>query len=143
MRPGGEIVSQTALSELQTAITAKLKGDSTLMALITGVFDFADVPAGQLMPYITLGDSTEVPDNALGQRGYEDTFTLHIWSRQKGFKQAQTILGRMNTLLDQKPLTLATQSHVSTMYEFTQSMNDPDDTSVRHMPVRYRLSTQE
>ena len=135
--------TQTALSEVQTAIYSKLTGDGTLMAQVTGVFDSGAVPENQAFPYITLGDTTEAPDNAFGTRGYDDTLTLHIWSDALGFKECHIILARMNTLLDQQTLTLISHHHVGTWYEFSETLNDPGVDGIKHIPVRYRIETQE
>nr|MBA2678281.1 DUF3168 domain-containing protein [Ktedonobacteraceae bacterium] len=125
-------VVQTALSEIQAAIYSKLTGDSTLTGLISGIYDIGAVPEAQAYPYVTLGDTTEVPDHAFGRRGYEDTLTLHIWSNAPGFKQCQAILAQLNRLLDQKSLTLSNHTHVGTWYEFSASLNDTDVDDLRH-----------
>ncbi len=135
--------NQTSLMELQPAIFTKLTADSALMAIITGVFDFGAVPVNQAFPYVTLGDDTEAPMNAFGTRGYEATVTLHIWDNTPNFKRCKIILAHMNRLLDQQTLTLATQHHVGTWYDFSTTMNDPGLDNIRHMPVRYRVETQE
>jgi hypothetical protein len=137
------MTTQTALSEVQTAIYQKLTGGATLMALVTGVFDFGAVPDDQAYPFISIGDTTEGPDNTFETRGYEDTVTLHIWDNAKGFKRCQTILAEMNRLLDQQSLALSTHHHVGTQYEFSESLNDSGTDDLRHMPVRYRVQTQE
>lgn len=139
--------TQTSLSEVQAAIYAILVPsgtlDATLAALgVTGVFDFRAVPENQAFDYITLGDATEMPDNAFARRGYDSKILLHIWSRQLGVKTADSILARLNALLDQKPLTLATQSHVYTMYDWSHHIADPDGLTL-HVPVRYKIFTQE
>ena len=136
---------RTSLAELQPAIFAVLTGDAQLMAIITGVSDFAAVPTNQAMPYVTLGNASEGPMNAFSRRGYASTFTLDIWDNTPGFKRCQTILGHLNRLLDQpeEPLQLATQTHVGTWYDFSEQLNDPGEKSIRHMPVRYLFDTQE
>jgi hypothetical protein len=136
-------MTQTSLEELQTAIYSALTSDTTLMSTLTGVFDIAAVPENQAFPYVAIGDSTEGSMNAFGRRGYESTLTLHIWSSATGFKECYSILARMNFLLDQKILSLASQSHVFTLYDFSSTLNDPGENSIRHMPVRYRCFTQE
>lgn len=135
--------TQTSLSEVQTAMYAKLTGDATLMGLISGVFDFGAVPVNQSFPYITIGDTTEGPLNAFGRRGYLATQTLHVWDNSMGFKLCQQILARMNTLLDQQILSLAMQTNVYTLYDFSQTMNDPGVDNIRHLVVRYKTFTQE
>lgn len=135
--------TQTSLLELETAIQTKLLADSTLMAIVTGIFDEGAVPTNQAYPYIVLGDDTEAPMNAFGTRGYDATLTLHIWDNLPGFKRCKQILANMNRILDQQPLTLATQKHVYTLYNFSQTLNDPGLDDIRHMPVRYITFTQE
>ncbi len=133
---------QTSLPELQRAIYGVLSNDTTLGALVTGVFDWGGVPESQAYPYVTIGDATEVPFNTLGKRGYQTTVTLHIWSRALGFAEVYSILARLNTLLDQEPLSLQTQTHIFTMLDNTQTLDDPDGLT-HHVAVRYRCLTQE
>lgn len=139
--------TQTSLSETQTAIYNVLVPagtlDTTLSGLgVLGVFDFRAVPENQAFDYITIGDSIESPDNTFGRRGYNSIINLHIWSRALGTKTANSILAQLNKLLDQQSLTLTTQSHIFTMYEWSQRIADPDGLTL-HVSVRYRLFTQE
>ncbi len=135
--------TQTSLGEWQTAAYAKLTGDTTLMGIVTGVFDYGAVPQNQPYPFIVLGDGTELPMNAFGTRGYISTLTLHIWDNSNGFKTCQAILANMNRLLDQQILSLATLHHVYTLYNFSQTLNDPGVNNIKHMPVRYLTFAQE
>nr|BBH90139.1 hypothetical protein KTC_48900 [Thermosporothrix sp. COM3]BBH90204.1 hypothetical protein KTC_49550 [Thermosporothrix sp. COM3]BBH90269.1 hypothetical protein KTC_50200 [Thermosporothrix sp. COM3] len=132
----------TSLGEIQRALYQRLTGDTTLMNLVKGIFDASSVPDVQTYPYVTIGEATEVPFHSFQRRGYEATVTLHIWSAAKGFKEAQAILARLNQILDQQSLQLATMTQVGCWYEFSESLNDPEE-DVRHMPVRYRIETQE
>ncbi|SRR6266705_5082134 len=142
-------VSQTAGAELPTAFYAVMVPGGTLesglAALgLTGIFDQSGVPEDQPYDYVTLGDITEVPWNALQHRGYEATMTLHIWTRQGGFQQAFLIANRLNQLFDQQTLTLPTQQSIATMYDGLQTMNDEDARGrLQHVPIRYRAFTQE
>lgn len=133
----------TALAQIQEALVAKLKTDTQLMALITGVFDYSPIPINQAFPYLVVGDSTEIDDSVLSDIGYDTTITMHIWSKYAGFKEARTILGNLNRLFNHKSLTLSSQRCVGTWYEFSQPLNDPTDNTIRHMPVRYRIKVQE
>ncbi len=143
--------TQTSLPEIQTAAYAKLTGDATLMALLAApllgtyaVFDFGAVPENQPFPYLTLGNSREKPQNTFGRRGYINTFTVDIWDSQfGGFLKSQQILARMNFLLDQKPLTLGTQTFVYCMYQGAMHLNDPGEQKILHTPVDYEYFTQE
>ena len=134
----------SATGAIQQAIAAKLTADVQLMLLLTGgIVDFRAIPPGQTYPFLTIGDSTEVPDDRLGRNGYDTTVTLHIFSRQPGAKECQAILTRLNALLNKQPLALGPQNHVGTWYEFSQPMGDPSDDRITHMPVRYRIQAQE
>jgi hypothetical protein len=133
----------SATGPIQSSIAAKLLGDSALVGLVTGVFDFRGIPPDQAFPYVTIGDSTEVDDSVFGALGYDTTFTLHIWSIQPGAQECQQILSNLNRLLNHQPLVLTGFTHVGTWYDMAQTMSDPDDTRITHMPVRYRIEAQE
>lgn len=108
------------------------------------VFDFGAVPENQPFPYLTLGDAQEKPFNAFGRRGYLTTHKIHIWDSQYGgFQKSQQILARMNFLLDQQPMTLATQTLVYFLYQGSIPMNDPGDNHILHTSVEYESFTQE
>jgi hypothetical protein len=132
----------TALSQVQGAIATKLKGDSTLMGLVTGVFDMAALPENQAFPYVTLADTTEVQDDTLDFRTYDGTYLLHIWTQARGFKQAQTILARVNILLHRQVLSLSSQSHIGTWFLNAQQIEDEDGIT-QHVAPRYRIVVQE
>lgn len=145
------MTTQTSLSEVEAAVYIKLTGDATLIAFLAtpligtyAVFDFGAVPENQPFPYITIGNSREKPNNAFGRRGYLSMCTLDIWDSQYGgFKKSQQILARMNTLLDQQILTLATQACVYFLYQGATPLNDPGDNKILHTSVDYESFTQE
>jgi hypothetical protein len=142
--------TQSGLAEVTPAVYSKLTGDATLIALLAtplmgtyAVFDFGAVPENQSFPYITLSGS-ERPQNAFGTRGYLIKFVIDIWDSQfGGFQKSQQILARMNFLLDQKILTLATQTMVYFLFQDALELNDPGDNKILHMPVEYESFTQE
>lgn len=138
-------VPQTAQSEVQQAIWKVLNPngvlDTTLAGLgITGVFD--ETPPNTAFDYITFGPTLEGPDNTFGLRGYDLVMHMDIWTQKPGFKNAQATLARMNQLLDQQVLPLATHTHIYTMYDQSQPLREPDGLT-RHLSVRYKIMTQE
>lgn len=140
-------MTQTAAEEVQAAIYEKLSPseiiDSTLAgAGWTGIFDIRDVPQGQAFDYVTLGDCIQTPKNTLGRRGYLLHFTIHLWSRQYGTSFTNIAIARINELIDQQPLTLATQTHVYTMFDQSQSTPDPDGLTL-HTTLSYMIYTEE
>ena len=143
--------THTSLGEVDTAVYNRLTSDATLIAMLAtpllgdfAVFDFSAVPASQPTPYITLADAGEKPQNAFGTRGYLSSYKLHIWDAQYGgFQKSQQILARMNDLLDQQPMTLATQKSVYFLYQQALRMEDPGEKKLLHTSVEYESFTQE
>ena len=138
---------QTSQNEIQTAFYARLVPsgviDSVLSASgVVGVFDFRNVPQNQPFDYITLGEGFELPNNTLGRRGYTYYPTIGIWSRSKGTDIPTAIVARINTLVDQKILTLSTHEHVSTLYQRATWLADPDGLTL-HVALQYQLYTEE
>lgn len=139
----------TSLAELQTAIYARATADSQLMSLLVAFLDSGAVPTGQAFPYVDIGNATETAFDSFTPKGYESTFTLHIWDKARGFKRCYQIAARLNQLFlpqagNPNFLTLATLKHVGTWLDMMQSMNgDPITNDIRHVPLRYRFRTQE
>jgi hypothetical protein len=138
---------QTAINEVQAAVYALLVPsgsiDTTLASLgVVGVFDWRKVPQNQPFDYVTLGDITETPENTLGRRGYVLNFAIHIWSRYLGTQAPSAMLERINELIDQEPLTLATHAHVSTRYQRTKTYADQDGLTI-HLIAQYQIFVQE
>lgn len=130
----------TPLGPVQVAVYETLTDDPTLMGLITGVFD--EVPEGQPLPYVVIGEAVEQPDNHHGGFGRETVETLHIWSGHRGFSEAQTIAARAIALLDHQALDVTGQHHIATRYEFAQTLTDPDP-HLRHLVLRFRIVTEQ
>lgn len=120
------------------ALVTKLRADSNLMSLVTGIFD--DVPQGQTFPFIAFGEISEVPFNTFGRSGRTSTITLNILSQYKGFKEATEIYAAVNEILDGQPLTL--ENHELVSFQFRQS-EFLQDGEIRHIPVMYNIITQE
>ncbi|MCK9922454.1 DUF3168 domain-containing protein [Frankia sp. AgPm24] len=106
--------------------------------MITGVYDH--VPETARMPYITLGEATEIPDNAHDRFGRQTTVTLHIWTTARGYAEGGRIADRTVALLDHRRLTIPGRRWISTRLEMVQALPDPDP-RVRHHVVRFRITT--
>jgi hypothetical protein len=139
--------TQAARGELHAAFDAKLRPggvvDATLASLgVVGVFDIRGVPENQAFDYITLGKIQERPNNTFGRRGYDDTVWVHIWSRALGTKNVEGMMARLNVLFDWQPLSMATQTHIFTMFDWSDVFEDPDGLTL-HGVVRYKTFSQE
>lgn len=129
----------SALWDIQTAITKKLKNDQALGALVTGIHDQA--PRGSDFPYIVIGELTDNPFNTFDRKGSTVTATLHIFSRYKGNKQGLMILERVKELLDYEPLDVNGQTLVYCKFENATTLTE-GDRQTRHIPTRFEVVTQ-
>ncbi|WUI00205.1 DUF3168 domain-containing protein [Spirillospora sp. NBC_00431] len=130
------------MGPIQAAYYGRLTGDEDLKALITGVFDH--VPEGQAYDYVVIGEATEIPNNEHGRLGRETTQTIHVWSKHRGYSRGLAIASRITALLDHQPLIIAGLHHVSTKFEFQQTLTDPKPPGdLRHIPMRFRTVTEQ
>lgn len=132
---------------VQTAIHARLTGDTGLMGRVSGVYDHVLEDAAH--PYITIGESTENPADAHDRRGAELTVTLHIWSstrNHRGFRDALRVLADVDRLLDNRggadPLPVQGYRNVFVTRESYDTLRDPDP-HIRHVPATYRIDLEE
>jgi hypothetical protein len=127
---------------VQQAIYAKLTGDPTLMGLINGVWDY--VPEKDAYPYLVIGEAVETPDNRHGGFGRQTVVTLHVWTQYHGHSKGLAIGARVTALLDHQPLTITGADHISTRFEFSQTLTDPEPPGdIRHLVLRYRIVTEQ
>ena len=135
------MTSPSPLLPVQQALYSRLTGDSALMDLITGVYDY--VPETAVYPYLVLGEAIETPDNRHGGFGRQTVATLHVWTRHRGHSRGLTIGAQVTALLDHQPLTITGLHHVSTLFEFSQPLVDPEPPGdIRHLVLRYRITTE-
>jgi hypothetical protein len=129
-------VPPVALLAVQGALYQRMRASDDLMALVKGVYDE--------VPETALGEATETPDNRHAGFGRQTSSTLHIWSQYPGYAQALEILAVLVRLFDHQPLDMPGLHHVSTHYEFSQTMTDPSPPGdIRHVPVRFRTRTEQ
>lgn len=133
-------MAKTPTLAIQTAVYALLSGDATLSGLVTGVFD--EVPEGTAYPYVVVGEAFETPDNSHDRHGRRTTETIHVWSDHQGFSEAVEIADRVVELLDHQTLAVSGFHHVTTRFDFMQTLRDPD-LDIRHVPVRFVVVTEE
>jgi hypothetical protein len=135
-------VAVSPLGPIQQALYERLTDDAELMGLVSGVFDH--VPEGTQRPYVVVGEATSIPDNRHGGFGRQSTATLHIWTRERGFRTAQQIEDRIVQLLDHQPLGVDGLHTVAVRFEFSQTLVDPEPPGdIRHIPIRFRVITEQ
>ncbi|MBN9071506.1 MAG: DUF3168 domain-containing protein [Rhizobiales bacterium] len=129
-------------NELQAAVFAALAGDAALVAMLGGARIHDHAPADVAFPYITFG-RTSVYDWSTGtESGTEQLFTLHVWSKAKGKKEALDIMEAAKARLHDQSLPLAGRTLVNCRMEFAEARHD-DDLSVYHGLLRFRAVVEE
>ena len=124
-------------AELQKAVFSALQNDAGLLAAMGEVRIFAHTPAKVAFPYITFG-RTSVYDWSTGtEKGTEQLFTLHVWSKATGNKEALEIMELARARLDEKVLPLETHHIVSLRLEFAEERYH-EDQAVHHGLLRFR-----
>ena len=128
-------------AELQKAIFEALAANGALAALVgTRVFDHA--PANAAFPYITFG-RTSVYDWSTGtESGTEQLFTLHVWSKAKGKKEALEIMEIARATLHDAALELEGHKLVNLRLEFSEARYD-DRNEAHHGLLRFRAVVEE
>ncbi len=82
---------------LQKAIYQTLATDSVLTALVSGIYD--NPPDNSVFPYVVLGECRSTDWSGISSNGNEVTGVIHIYSQEKGKKEASAIMERVAVLL--------------------------------------------
>lgn len=126
----------SSAAELQKAIFAALGANAALTALVGArIFDHA--PPHVSFPYITFG-RTSIYDWSTGtESGTEQLFTLHVWSKGKGKKEALEIMELARQALHDAPLDLDGHILINLRLEFSEARYD-DRNDAHHGLLRFR-----
>jgi hypothetical protein len=130
-----------AAAELQKAVFVTLGGDSALAGLLGGAKIHDHAPAHVVFPYITFGRTSGFDWSTGTESGTDHLFTLHIWSKGQGKKEALEIMERARQLIDDAPLAMTGHHLVSIRLEFSEVRFD-EDLSVYHGLLRFRVLTE-
>lgn len=126
--------------QVQKAIYDTLSGDSTLSNLIEGVFDY--VPERTSFPYVTIGDDDFNESGGHTFDGVNASVTIHSWSRYRGRKEVKEIMARIYTLLHKASLTVTGYNLVFCIFDFAETIQDPDGETY-HGVQRFRMFVTE
>jgi len=124
--------------ELQGAMLARLKADTTLTPLVNGVYDqppdnrWATPKEG----YVTIGEAQTLRDDATCLEGGQIYLTLHAWSRKVGYSAVKAIADAAVESLHLAPLTLPTNRLISLMHRQTRAFRDTDG-STSHAVIEF------
>ena len=97
---------------------------------------------GATFPYCVIGSDTAAPWDRDDKVGADITITLHFWSRANGFQQVKGLMDQAYGLLNRAALAKAGYHVVDTLFEFGETMPDPDG-QTKHGVQRYRITIEE
>ena len=110
--------------ELQKTIFTTLNGDNT----ITNTFSATvhdHVPQGTSFPYIVIGEETMTDESSAKTLDFNNfTLTIHIFSRNRGRKEAKQIMARIYELLHNQNLSVTGANHINTRFEFSDVIKE-------------------
>jgi hypothetical protein len=131
----------SAAIALQQAIFAKLTSDAATTAALGGTRIYDDVPARAEFPFMTFGQSTERDWSTGTDQGYEHLITLHVWSRARGRKEAQSVIAAARDALHDQDLTLDGHRLINLSHEYSEARRDNDGETF-HGISRFRAVTE-
>lgn len=126
---------------IQTAVFARLDADAELAALGAAILD--DTDEHTPYPYVSIGEGTETPANTHTRHGADSTLTLHVWSSEPGYQQANRIARRIGELLDHQPLVIEGHTVIAVRLLTINRMRDPREEFVRHVAVPFQIVTSQ
>jgi hypothetical protein len=134
------VIAESPAEAIQIAVYTRAAADAELAAIGAPVVDDTD---GASYPYVSIGEGTETADNAHDQFGRDSTITLHVWSAERGFTQANRIANRLVQLFDHQPLTVEGHRVVAVRALTITRLRDPREPFVRHVAVPFRVVTAQ
>lgn len=111
--------------ELQGAVVARLKADTATIAIVgSRVYD--SVPGGVVFPYVSLGPSDELSDDADCITGLDITLQIDCWSRAPGFPEVRRLADAVRRVLHGYEFELPVNALVLFEHRQTRYFRDPD-----------------
>ncbi|MBZ9653545.1 DUF3168 domain-containing protein [Phyllobacterium lublinensis] len=120
----------TISEEIQKMLLDTLKGDTTLMALVNGVYDSPPTEsvrfAAPKEAFISFGPADVVDDFAECIDGETHTIQLDVWSRTVGNIGCKRIVDIVKSILNRADLSLTTNALVQIRTPLVRVFRDPD-----------------
>lgn len=146
------MANATAMFAVQAQVYTSINVPAVLNLFGTGTVGvFDEVPEGKTYPYVEIGEIEEMPDNTMGKNGRSLLVSIHIYSDQAGYLEAEKIVEALNLLLDENvaappagKLPDPTGWHVwENTYEQGSLQKEFDQVEIRHAIARYRVNVQQ
>lgn len=128
-------------AELQKAVFAALGGSAELLGLLGGPKIHDQAPTNVIFPYLTFGRTSVYDWSTDTESGTEQLFSIHVWSKSQGKREALEIMEVVRGLLDGANLALDAHHLVNLRLEFSEARFD-DRLSVQHGLLRFRAVTE-
>ncbi len=127
----------SATWDLQQAVHQTLAADSAVLALLGAARVYDHVPQRAAFPYLALAAFT-VRDWATGtEPGTEIIFTINIWSRAAGHKEAHHLADAVRAALHDASLALVDHHLVNLRHESSETQRQRDRDTYR-IAARFR-----
>lgn len=121
------------LSEIQSVLY------STLTPALAPVPVVDHAGPDQEYPYATIGEFTVEPLDTLRDAGSGVEVMLHLWSRQRGMLELETMMNAAGAALHRQYFSLPGDLQwVSTVQEYASTLRDADGMT-RHGVMRFRV----
>lgn len=126
---------------LQEAVFSALTNSTPITTALGGPRIYDDVPQPAAFPYVTFGVSSVRDADSATESHDEHLFTLHVWSRAAGRREAHAIAALIRSALHDASLSLRDHHLVNLRHEFSEARRDPDGETI-HGIVRFRAVTE-
>lgn len=111
--------------ELQGAIVTRLKAVGAVTALVgTRIYD--KVTEGAAFPYVSIGPSDELTEDADCITGFDISLQIDVWSRAPGFPESRRISDAVRAALHDYDLPITDNALVYFRHQQTRFLRDPD-----------------
>jgi hypothetical protein len=111
-----------------------------LQAALAPVPVFDDAGVNQSYPYVTIGEFIGGHADTLNDEAADFEMTVHVWSRQPGMKECADLMEAAKNALHRVPLVSSDFQWVDTIWNYAQTLRDPDGRT-RHGVLRFRMLT--
>ena len=91
---------------VQAAMRSALLSHAPLIVLLGGAHVFEEMPRGAVAPYVSFGDIETRDWSVADAKAHEHFLTISVRTNNRSRKLAQDILGEIESVLDNAPLTL-------------------------------------
>lgn len=110
--------------ELQGAIVARLRADADVKDIAKGVHE--RIPENASFPYVSMGPSQALSEDADCIIGFEITMQIDAWSRAFGFPEVSRLAEAVRAALHDVDLQLTDNALVYLRHRQTRIFRDPD-----------------